>query len=550
MGQLVDWSARLLATAALTVGLGVSGCASDNGSRPMEEDRRAEREASADYSPQGERGRYETERRGTRESARQRPQGMIGKYRPDWDPATQGATALSFPTGDDATSAVKLFQVMPREVRAGQPFAFEYHVVNLTGETLNNVTVMLEETDNLEVMRSTPSGTSSEGMTVWNVGNLGPGEAKVIELTGTAEDVGMASNCISVAYNAALCAAVRVVNPELQIAKTATRRTLVCDPITLTYRVTNSGSGVAEDVVLRDDLPAGLTAEGSRRVERRLGNLGAGESREVTVVVEASRAGEFSSGATAMATGGLEASSDDPETLVVRPELSIECEARERQFFDRNVEYSFVVTNDGDGEARDATATVTFPAAARFVRGSSGVQAGAGRATFALGTIAPEQSREFSVTLTTSTAGQIRAVGRVDAYCAEPVQTACTTEFEGIPAILLELVDLVDPVEIGTETTYVVVVTNQGSAPGNNIDVRAQLPDELEFVSASGATEANVRGQTITFDPVRTLAPKATAQWRIVARAVGEGSVRFALEMDSDEFEQPVQETEATNLYE
>ena len=53
----------------------------------------------------------------------------------------------------------------------------------------------------------------------------------------------------------------------------------------------------------------------------------------------------------------------------------------------------------------------------------------------------------------------------------------------------------------------------------------------------------------MTFAPLRTLAPKAKATWRVVVKAVEQDDTRFKVSMNTDEFERPVEETEATNLY-
>ncbi len=54
------------------------------------------------------------------------------------------------------------------------------------------------------------------------------------------------------------------------------------------------------------------------------------------------------------------------------------------------------------------------------------------------------------------------------------------------PAILLEVVDLYDPIKIGDTTTYKITVTNQGKETVNHINVTAWVPYETKFYGASG----------------------------------------------------------------
>ena len=124
------------------------------------------------------------------------------------------------------------------------------------------------------------------------------------------------------------------------------------------------------------------------------------------------------------------------------------------------------------------------------------------------------------------------------------------TVVTGIPAILLEVIDETDPVQVGDTTTYVITVTNQGSAPDTNIQIVCNLEPNQDHVSNAGATTGNVNGRTITFTPIPVLAPKAQATFRVTVRANAAGDTRFKVTMTSDELRRPVEETEATNLYE
>ncbi|MCA9305492.1 MAG: hypothetical protein KDA16_03110, partial [Phycisphaerales bacterium] len=49
--------------------------------------------------------------------------------------------SMYFPTGDRATSALLLEQVMPREVRMGESYDYEIRVTNITRGVLQNVVV-------------------------------------------------------------------------------------------------------------------------------------------------------------------------------------------------------------------------------------------------------------------------------------------------------------------------------------------------------------------------------------------------------------------------
>ncbi len=121
---------------------------------------------------------------------------------------------------------------------------------------------------------------------------------------------------------------------------------------------------------------------------------------------------------------------------------------------------------------------------------------------------------------------------------------------KGVPAILLEMWDDPDPIEVGSTTTYTIVVTNQGSIEDTNILVTAIIPAEEDYASSDGATKGKVDGKTVTFAPLPSLAPKAKATWKIVVKGNKEADVRFKVLLKSDATGTvPVEKTESTHIY-
>ncbi|MGV6813399.1 MAG: hypothetical protein ACWA5W_00155 [Phycisphaerales bacterium] len=464
--------------------------------------------------------------------------------------AGESASRMAFPTGDPKTSALLVHQVMPNQVRKGQDFDFSYHITNLTNAEMQNVMVMMNSSSNLDVSASTPSAANTDGGMSWAMGDFGPGETKVINMTGSAGEVGVASDCITVSYNNFLCATVNVVEPALALTKTATAEALKCDVIVLRYVVKNAGNGDATNVVIKDTLPNGLAmSNGSRSVNIPVGTLAAGESKAYEVRANASTTGTFESPAMATADG-LEADADATTTVITAPEMAVAVECTESQFLGRNFSYNYSITNDGDGVANNATASASIPSGTSVVRTSNGGRVVGSNVVWDFGAMEAGATKNFSMTVAASNIGRYTSSVTGNASCAESVSDSCTTVIKGIPAILLEVVDITDPVEVGQETTYVITVTNQGTAADTNIQIVGTLPEAQSFISASGATAGSASGKTVTFAPSGPLAPGAQISWRITVRADAEADSRFRVEMTSERLSDPVIETEATNLYE
>jgi uncharacterized repeat protein (TIGR01451 family) len=457
--------------------------------------------------------------------------------------------SMAYPTGDRATSVVLVEKGMPGEVSVGAPFDYKLRVTNLSRLTLDNV--MLTDTvgEGFEVISADPTYTDANGGKLrWAFAKLAPGETKTISVKGRATRVGTIGSCAEVTYNSALCATIPVVEPKLQLVKTLTPEVLACDPIVATFTVTNPGTGVARNVKIVDNLPQGLvTAEGGRAVNVMVGDLGPGQSKQATVALKAAGKGTYNNTATATADGGLSVEAKST-TVVKKPELAIACEADKSEFIGRDVTASATLRNTGDGVAKNTVVTATLPAGVAFKSATAGGTLNGNVVTWNVPAMAAGSTGKFDVTYSSSNSGTYSVAFAANAYCADPVSSACPTDIQGIPAILLEVVDT-DPVQVGNTTTYTITVTNQGSAPGTKIELDATLEAEMEFVSGSGPTPVTGSGRTVDLGVLPTLAPGAKAEWKIVVKALAPGDVRFKLSMTEARLTRPVEETEATNFY-
>ena len=302
-------------------------------------------------------------------------------------------------------------------------------------------------------------------------------------------------------------------------------------------------------MVINDNLPTGLTTtDGQKAVKIAVGNLAQGQSRKFMINAKASATGSFNNTASATGDGGLSASAA-ATTVVKQPVLTIAKTAPAKRFVGRPIPYSITVSNKGDGVAKGVTVVDPVPNGTRFAKAGEGGQFANGAITWKLGDLAPGQSRTLSAVVIGTSIAKVVNTARVDAYCAPQAVASAPTEIAGIPAILLEVVDETDPIEVGATVVYMIRVTNQGSKAGTNIKIVASLEDQAQYVSATGVTKHTVAGKIVSFAPLPSLAPKAQAVWRLTVKAVGEGDVRFGVKMTSDDIGRPVEETEATNFY-
>jgi len=465
-------------------------------------------------------------------------------------------SVMAFPTGDRSTSVLALETLAPVEVRVNQAYDYMMSVTNLTNLNIENVTVTDNTQGAFAMASSTPPATKSAGgVNEWNLGRMGPGETKTIRVSGKATGTGSITRCATVSYNSQSCIVTRVVQPDLKLEKTASAEVLACDPIMLTFKVTNTGSGAARNVVVEDPLPQGWTTmDGAKSITINAGTLEAGQSRDFTAQVKAAAPGSYDNTAMAKADGGLEAKSNTTKTVVRQPVLTIVKKCSEKRFIGRPIEYEITVTNTGDGVAKGAMVEDMLPAGVKFVSATDGGVNAGGKVSWSFGDMAPKASKTVKCTVTAAAGGVLKNEAMARAYCAAAVNAACSTTVEGVPALLLEVIDLEDAIEVGAEFTYEITVTNQGTAVGENIVIKVGLDDSMKFVAAGGATNAAAavtaaQGGNFSYLALPSLGAGQKAKWTLKIKALKADDARLSVSMSAKGFARPYDETEGTRFY-
>lgn len=447
---------------------------------------------------------------------------------------------------------VQLDKAMPKEVGLNRAFDYTIKITNLTDTALTNIVVTEELPSNFKFTSANPTAREDANRLVWEIASLGPKATREMTVSGKATYADFLKYCTTVLTPVIpACASVEVIQPKLRLTKVAPVEVLLCDPIPVRYVVTNTGTGSVQNVKVVDTLPTGLrTIDGKSEVVLDAGTLMAGQSQQLTAEFRATKTGTYVSKAVATSATGLRTESEATTTIVGLPVLTISKTGPARQYLGRPVTYEITVTNRSDVPAKDTVIEDTIPEGVTSVKATAGAKLSGSTLVWEFGTLAPNSSKTVRVSYTPTKAGTFTNGATATAYCAESVTASMKTSVAGIPALLLEVADVEDPVRVGDHATYVIGVTNQGSASATNIRIACILEDNVQYVSSAGATASSIEGETVKFLPLGTLTPKAKAAWRVVVAAVRPGDVRFKVIMNADQLTRPVEETEASHLYE
>lgn len=232
-----------------------------------------------------------------------------------------------------------------------------------------------------------------------------------------------------------------------------------------------------------------------------------------------------------------------------KPQLVLACQAPKQLLPGRPIRVCLTVINAGNSPEPKVTLTLPLPPGATADRLTDHGTVANGIATWEVTNLAPLKGKEVCVSLNVESPGELAFRPAARGLLAAPAQSDCVTRVVGVPGILLEVIDLADPIEVDQEVTYVIKVTNQGSAVGTHIRLVGTLPESETFVSGQGQTAVSVREGVVTMAVLPELAPKAVAAWSVVVKANQAADARFKVELTSDQFAQPIVESESTQLY-
>ena len=467
---------------------------------------------------------------------------------------------------------------MPAEVQAGQSFEYQIRLTN-TADNINLTNVRLKQTlpQSVNVESSKPKGKKqgmgqnaqangqdqkdSDQTVMFDLGEIKAGESRDVMGTAVADTTGEIHSCVSVQYDTALCLTTRVIDPTVKITKKGPQRVNICEPFTYSYTVTNEGTGAAGTFTVKDTLGKGLTdANGNETLEFKVDGLAQGQSRTFDAKIMSIRTGQFGSRAVVTQGSGEKHESQKVNTRIVQADLDVRISGPSAVRMENYATHEITVENTSDVVAPDAVLMVMMDKNVQIQDASNGDNYSGGFA-YRLGTLNPGDTETVSVTFSPETEGKIKTTAKAVAYCAadsnidealakDTAATATlTTKAIALSSLLLTIVDIEDPIPVGNEVKYRVVVLNQGNSEDTNVQVVVDLPQELKFRNGSGQTNVTGSGNQVKFAPVKRLGPGQQVEWTFIVDAESAGDIRTEAKLTSDNLTKPAMAEEPTRLF-
>ena len=321
--------------------------------------------------------------------------------------------------------------------------------------------------------------------------------------------------------------------------------------LTYTLTVTNAGPFQATGVIATDAVPAGAVFDAASAsqgtaslvggaVVARLGDLAAGDSATVTIVVTPSGAGSLTN------TADVTANEPDPDpsnnsatvTTTINPappppavDLAVTKSAPTTGVAGQDLAYTIVVTNAGPGDEPAAHLIDLLPPGVVLVSSSVPPAAATpGLLKFDLGDLPARASRTIVLLVRPMAAGTLvnQAVVsgiRPDLDPSNNMASATTTVTAAPAALAVALVAAPSTGTVGRELTYTLTVANSGPGPASGVVLTSALPAGATIVAASQTQGTSSISSGVVTTALGGLAVGASATVTIVVIPTAAGTL-------------------------
>lgn len=468
-----------------------------------------------------------------------------------------GTRGLNTP-GDRSLEGVQapsltIEKVSPREIQVNQSADFEIKVRNVGRVVANDVMVVDRVPSGTEFISASPEPTKLErsGDVQWTIGTIEPGQEKRIRFQLRPTEPGEIGSVAHVLFATQASMRTVVTKPVLDIVHSARPRVLIGDNVVFDVIVENRGDGPATDVIVQEEVPDQLEyQEGFRQLEYEVGTLMPGQKRKIQLALRANKVGEFRNVVFVSGKGGLEAK-HEIDVEVIAPEIRVTSEGPKRRFLQRKATHAFSIENGGTAEANNVNLVARLPSGLRYV--SSDNRGRYDSSSHAVYWKMPSLKEGVAGTVELTTlpveVGQQDIKFEANADLRLTAETTQEMAVEHLVDVFFEIDDLVDPIEVGTDTTYRMKILNQGTKVASNVQLKVEFPRGLEPTAVDGDLRNQIQGQLVKFEPISSLPPGQQIQVAVRARGSAPGDLRVVASIRSDGREVAVSKEETTRVY-
>jgi len=445
------------------------------------------------------------------------------------------ASAMSSEDSGPQSPGVTVQWVKHGGFNVGQECDVELVVKNTSQTIIRSVMAEAVIPANVEIVEARPAAVEGSELPTWTFGELQPGQSRSVMLKVIPQTRGDVRLDAYVRLTGTSSSQFSVQEPMIGVAVSGPENVEIGQQVGYIVRVSNPGTGLANNVVIQAAVPEGLEHRNGSLLTIEIGTLNPGESRQARLSLTAVQGGVQQLAVRVLADGGL---SDQTTTAIVvaEPQLAIALAGPPEQIAGRSEDYTLTVSNGGNVQSTNVRAKYIIPDGSTFVsadRGGKFIETDNAVEWF-VGTLQPNDSSNFIVTMQANETGEVAHKAGVISEHGQVTTCELTSNVIGTAALDLKIVADHRELRVGEEIRWEVQVRNTGTREAANVGVSCELPAGFEFIDAEGPTKHIAEHGVLIFRSIPTIDAATDVQFVIHGRCTREGNQRLRLRVASD----------------
>lgn len=472
--------------------------------------------------------------------------------------ATRSAEVLSAagvvaPSADSGPQSpgVTVQWVRRGEFNVGQECDIDLVVQNTSKSTVRSVMTEAIIPGGLELVEAKPAAMEGSETPTWTFGELKPGETRTVAMKVIPRQRGDIRLDAFVRMTGFSSSEFSVQEPLISVEVSGPETVEVGQQAGYVVKVSNPGTGLANNVVIQAAIPEGLEHRSGSILSIDIGTLNAGESRQAKLSLTAVKGGIQDVAVRAIASGDLTDETTATVT-VAEPQLKIAINGPEEQLAGRTSDYTMSVANAGGVPSENVRAKYRIPEGFEFVSANRGGKYGKTDHSIEwfVGTLQPNESSDFSLTLRASEPGELLHQAGVISEHGQVTMCDYNTIVEGMAALDLKIVSSSKDLAKGDEVKWEVHIRNTGSREASNVGMSCELPTGIQLIDAEGPSEHIAENGVMVFRSLPAIAPNEEIIYSIRATCLREGNHRLRLRIASESISEPLIGEESATVVE
>jgi hypothetical protein len=384
---------------------------------------------------------------------------------------------------------------------------------------------------------------------LWTLPRVAPQAALTIDLTVRALSAGEAACLASVTSTQTTTRTRQILQPLVEATLAVPAAVIAGDSLTALLEVTNSGEGGARQVLAEVELTDGLMHAKGRQFRLALGSLRAGESRTLRLPLSVVATGPQQVQVLTSARGAP-ARTATAAVQVLGARLQFDLVGPSRRLVDRPANYALRLRNSSQAPVSGVTLQMQVAPGFDFESASDGGEWEPENRSvvWQIADLGGGAATEVTARLVARQPGLVTHTAEWTSEFGDGETLEVQTQVETAPRLELDISEDADPVEVGSETTWRVVVRNDGSAPAQSVRLLLELPTGVRLVEATGPSRWGADQALVAFAQVPQLKPGARAVYTVTVMGEKPGALRLKAQVTATDIE-PLEDEETTRFY-